>query len=102
MGASLSIAKSFDVKQIYELCFLYGCEFFQLKQVNIAELEYLHRRYEDVKDLKAPIPKVLSRVLIVLFQTDTIDDHSFDTILKVFHSWRISSHTEKLESNIYF
>lgn len=98
MGANLSIVKSFEVKQIYEFSFLYGCEFALLTQVTIAELEYLHRRFQEVQCMKEPLPNILSRVLTVLFHSDDMSQLTFEIFLQVFNSWRVSSTSDKLES----
>lgn len=97
MGASLSIVKSYEVKQIYEFSFLYGCEFALLIKVSIAELEYLHKKFQEISSLQTPISNALSRVLVVLFQIDDISQLSFEIFLQVFNSWKVSSSSDKLE-----
>jgi hypothetical protein len=101
MGANLSVIKSFEVKRIYEFSFLYGCEYVIVILVNIAELEYLFRRFQELQALKPPLPFLLSRVLLVLFQADDTSKLTFEAFLQVFHSWKVSSAPEKLDSKSF-
>jgi Ca2+-binding EF-hand superfamily protein len=65
--------------------------------VTIAELEYLHRRFQEVQALRPPLPIVFARVLIVLFHVDDISKLTFEAFLQVFHSWKVLSAPDKLD-----
>lgn len=69
--------------------------------MTIAELEYLFRRFQELQALKTPLPFLLSRVLLVLFQADDTSKLTFEAFLQVFHSWKVSSAPEKLDSKSF-